>query len=189
MKRFVRWGYLGLALLVGAGILVIRNKLYTVRPKQIPNRTVYPVPDFQSNPAINFAVKKFRERGGTYIWGTNDCSVFVSDYLRKRQVQIGNRVTTEQLSQADFIPRGLKKVYAPTDGDVLNYRYISPKWNRPSGHCGVVFSQKSKLWVIHNSLYTGLTVQPLSDFLATAKELKTKGVRILRPTPARLASL
>jgi hypothetical protein len=145
-------------------------------------RTVLPT-DIAEYPALKYAVKKYAERGSQYVWGVNDCSVFVTDYLKGQAIPPKSRLTTVTLSQPDLTEFGLTQVQNAKDGDILNYRYLSQESNAKNGHCGVVVKLTNGLWVVHNCSAKGLVIQPFIDFLGTAKSLGVQEpqMRILRP--------
>lgn len=101
-------------------------------------------------PGIEYANARFHQRGGRYIWGDNDCSIYVLDYLKASGVRVRKRLTTKELFdplQASTV--ALKPVDGPwKPGDVVVFRYQDP---RPAGHCGVVISRNGELGVIHNA--------------------------------------
>lgn len=177
-KRFVVIGVVVLTVVSLVAIMRLRKPVL----KPITLRQVTEA-DVAQNPALRYAAKKYRERGAKYIWGTNDCSVFVSDYLLKQPVPPKTRLTTVNLDQADVEPFGVTIEGTPKAGDVLNYRYVSKKTNERAGHCGVVVAKPDGLWVMHNCVTRGLVIQKLQNFIATAEWLGVKkyDVTILRP--------
>lgn len=170
-----------LLLLIGAVSwrLGAKAKPKTVPPSFRPTEAN----DLLGMPALQYAAKRYAARGAKYIWGVNDCSVFVSDYLSKQKRPPKSRLTTWNLDRADVAPFGLTVEGSPKPGDVLNYRYWSKKNKEMAGHCGVVIKKPDGLWVVHNCVTIGLATQRLSGFFATAQYLGVSkmDVAILRP--------
>ncbi len=179
-RRYWLWaGVLGLALVGSLALLLLRAK----KPLVPPSIRAVNSADLAGSAALQYAAKKYQQRGAKYVWGTNDCSVFVSDYLLRQPRPPKTRLTTWSLDQIDVEPHGLTIVFKPMPGDVLNYRYRSRKSNEIAGHCGVVVSKPDGLWVVHNSVNRGLVIQKLAGFYATAQAMGISkfDVTILRP--------
>jgi hypothetical protein len=124
--------------------------------------------DVASHPALLHAYKKYQQRGGRYIWGTNDCSVFVSDYLIKRSPKFKWRLTTASMDSIYVNQYRLYDAGIPTSGDILNYRYRSNRTDRQAGHCGVIVQKPTGTFVIHNCATRGLVIEAYKDFMRTA---------------------
>lgn len=164
-------------------LLAVPAGFFFARPDPLRPRPVTQFAGPMPKP-VAVAVHRYEARGGEYVWGRNDCSVFVTDYLRGRRVPIGARLTTACLASPEISGRGLRHAKNPRPGDVLNYRYRSAKTGRWAGHCGVVVRQGRALWVMHNARGHGLVVQPLPGFLRRAEEVgvRSGAVQVLRPT-------
>lgn len=139
----------------------------------------------RSDAALALAFGKFGSKGGRYIWGENDCSVFVSDYLAARSVPLSSRLTTADLADRRVTSGlGLSVVGSQEvgQGDVLVYRYTNGSL-QARGHCGIVVLVGSELWVAHNSAgYDGVVLERLPSFLERARQMGAPGsaVRGLR---------
>ena len=138
---------------------------------------------------LGFAKKRYVARGNRYSLGNNDCSTFVTDYLKGSRVPLTSRLTTYLLYRPWLVPStGLKAVYRARPGDVLVYRY-----GKNEGHCGVVASLDGGLIVFHNAASAGgLKVDSIYDWVHDARSKpNAKGVRVLRlPNGgARLATI
>ncbi|MCU0316041.1 MAG: NlpC/P60 family protein [Fimbriimonadaceae bacterium] len=155
-------------LFTAIAIAILSRYQVQTQPKPV---FVLPVTEVEvsKSPALKYAAEKYWERGGNYQWGTNDCSVFVSEYLMKRGVPIKSRLTTALLAKPDVAQHGLSRVSEPRPGDILNYRYRRPQDQTTKGHCGVVVQRGDELWVMHNNSVSGLVVETLDRFEATAK--------------------
>lgn len=127
-----------------------------------------------SQPEVAFAASLYRSKGNSYIWGDNDCSVFVADYLAAAKHPLTGRPTTVELMDKDFMAKhGLqpRQLTESAAGDVLVFRYRN-LIGEARGHCGVVISHDKNLWVAHNTAkYDGLVYEPLTQFLDRAKQL------------------
>ncbi|MEI7577672.1 MAG: hypothetical protein WCK51_12325 [Armatimonadota bacterium] len=167
-------------ILIWSSLLVLKGRRSV--PKPIVIRAAVDA-DFRGSAALQYAAKRYRQRGAKYIWGTNDCSVFVSDYLLRLPHPPKTRLTTWNLNQVDVEPFGLTIEGSVKPGDVLNYRYRSRKRNEVAGHCGVVVQKPDGLWVVHNCVSMGLAIQRISSFYTTAQSLGVSKleVTVLRP--------
>lgn len=181
---------------IGAAVLIVIIVLLTSIPPMLRRRpggssSLRPLTleEVKLSPALTYAAERYFERGGRYIWGTNDCSVFVSDYLIKRIPAIKQRFTTAGFDSIYISDHGFEDATKPKAGDVINYRYLSKKTNQTAGHCGVVWQRLDGMFVIHNCLSKGLVIQPYVDFVATAVALGTpkSEIRLLRH-PASLVT-
>lgn len=168
------------ALLAGLAIVVAWYRADRLNPDRLYAVTVNHI---DHDPALVQALRLYASRGSRYVWGTNDCSVFVSDYLESAGVPIGQRMTTKCLAEPDLTRRGLIDAGPVEHGDVLNFRYMSRNGLGMAGHCGVVFRRDRELWVIHNKEGSGLVMQPLEGFYRLAESLSVDrySVRVLRP--------
>ncbi len=127
-------------------------------------------------PELNFAIDQYNKKGGKYIWGSNDCSVFVADYIKACRKPVRIRPTTETMMR-DPVMRsmGFQPVTEdPAPGDILVYRYQNTEgqWR---GHTGIVVWYKNDLWVAHNAAsFDGLVVQHFDKFVDLQNKL-TRG--------------
>lgn len=100
------------------------------------------------------ATRTYLQRGGTYDWGPNDCSTFVTDYMTSAGMRIGRRLTTADLaSEATQTKLRLQKVDGPRDGAIFVWRYQGRKGER--GHTGVVVQQGRRRYFVHNAASAG----------------------------------
>lgn len=154
--------------------------LWVSRPDPLDPQPVTPN-DLEGRSALQVAVRLYEDRGGTYVWGSNDCSVFVTEYLLNSGVDLRGRLTTQVLAGDEIARHGLVEVEDPREGDVLNYRYPAQSQPGMAGHCGVVVARGDSLWVMHNAESHGLAIQPLEGFYRTAIRVgAVDGVRVLR---------
>jgi hypothetical protein len=139
------------------------------------------------SPPLEKAAQEYWRLGGSYVWGKNDCSSFVTEYLRGIGGPSMPRLTTKWMDEMADGSFGLWQTSTPRPGDVLNYRYPSQEKPGMAGHCGVVIKRGDDLWVIHNAEALGLVRQRLEGFYARAAELGASRdqVRILSPTVGR----
>lgn len=138
--------------------------------------------DVSGSNSLEYAFSQYRKRGGRYIWGANDCSVFVSDYLSRKVSLPKPRLTTWDLCLDQVQTYGLKPANQPRHGDVVNYRYFSTKNKRMAGHCGVILKRQGSLWVIHNCATAGLVMERFDSFSNVATKLtgNKNRLRVLR---------
>lgn len=156
-RRTIRWIAIGLCCLtltLPFFQLTREPELQEIRPALL-----------KQNPAVAKAYQNYISRGGTYQWGPNDCSVFVTDYLRAKGCDISRRLTTWDLSQPKNLQAVGYRVTAspPRPGDVLVYRYRNSR-GEVRGHCGIVTAFQGKVWVVHNMATTGAVMQKLPSF-------------------------
>lgn len=133
-------------------------------------------------PATRAAVDRFHDRGGKYIWGENDCSVFVLDFLKASGVPIKRRLTTKELYDLKIMAEhGYVAESAPAKvGDIVVFRYLAP---RPAGHCGVVVEQGGEVKILHNAASMhGLVLETVDEFLIRAEQFGAprESVRLFR---------
>lgn len=116
-------------------------------------------------------------RGGDYVYGYNDCSTFVSDYIRLSGHPLEARITTKELNSAvHMIPLGFDEVETlPNtweEGDILVFRYYDLDTRGETGHCGVLLYDGGELCVAHvSSPLRGFAVTPLREFMDKRYEL------------------
>lgn len=138
--------------------------------------------DVDFPPAIDAALGRFAERGGAYEWGTNDCSVFVLDFLKASGVSIRRRLTTKELYDVGIM-RGIgfdQVQTAEQTGEVVVFRYME---RRPAGHCGLVVRHGDELVIVHNaSSAGGVMVETWEQFLRRAESFGAArdSVRVFR---------
>ncbi len=125
-----------------------------------------PTEVFTRQPEIQAAYRKHMDNGGTYIWGANDCSIFVMNYLIASNKTPPFRPTTATLMDLKFMgDLGLRSDSTITKtGDIIVFRY-KDKENKWLGHTGVVAWHNNRLWAIHNSgSYKGVVMEDLKQF-------------------------
>lgn len=182
------------ALLIGtvAFLAGLAGMLAWYRDYRLDPERLYAVSakDLGGDPALLRARQRYENRGSRYIWGSNDCSAFVSDYLTAAGVPIGRRMTTKCLAEPDLTRRGLVDAGPADGGDVLNFRYLSKDGLGMAGHCGVVLRRGEELWVVHNREGSGLVMQRIEGFYRLAEGLgvSRRAVRTLRPIRAEVGS-
>lgn len=109
-----------------------------------------PTPTFSK--AINSAYLKYKQRGGKYQLGPNDCSVFVTDYMKARGKPIKRRWTTAEIWKQNLM-QGIKMnpaKYATAPEQVFCIRYQN-KENKWVGHTGIVRKMGESWEFVHNS--------------------------------------
>lgn len=125
-------------------------------------------------PEIAYAVKQYQFKGNEYIWGANDCSVFVMDYLKGCAKPVWMRLTTKELfndatmAQLGFTEGDRKD---PQPGDIIVYRYKknNGQWR---GHTGIVVKHEGRHWVVHNSInHDGVVVYGYNKFVFGADRI------------------
>lgn len=132
---------------------------------------------------LEHAAELYYKRGGRYVWGKNDCSMFLTDYLKAHDVQFPRRLTTKEMVDPKTMRSlGMREVKgAIRPGDVVVYRFRNGK---EMGHCGVVLLKDGELEVVHNSgSMGGLAVSRYRDFVAKAGELGARPEQILAFRP------
>ncbi len=173
-RRNVRIIAISAALVIAASALA----MLFARPKGLqPAVSVSSLP-----PAVQSAVAKFQDRGGLYIWGENDCSIFVLDYLKASGVPIKRRLTTKELFDVEIMAdHGYETQTVPVQiGDIVVFRYMSPK---PAGHCGIAVEQDGVIQILHNAAsMQGLVLETVEEFLVRAEQFGAprESVRLFR---------
>lgn len=137
---------------------------------------------FVRQPELSVAYQQYVQNGSKYIWGSNDCSIFVGSYINSCGTVCPLRATTveimkpEFMSQVGFQPESGKI----KTGDILVFRYRN-KSNEWRGHTGVVVWHQDKHWVMHNTAsQNGLVMELLPQFLQKAKTLTNNETDLLR---------
>jgi hypothetical protein len=174
-KRLVLFGLLGWSLFLVLGISWLSfgglgpGLLKRVQANWDPPR---PKQSELSKPTQR-AIAKYWKRGGKYVWGRNDCSVFVLDYLKARGAPVTYRMTTHSMSQPNqMAPLG----YAPgepTDAKefifVARYLNANREWR---GHTGIGVFYKNHRWYVHNAANPGgLVIEDEKQFADRMKEV------------------
>ncbi|MCB0825013.1 MAG: C40 family peptidase [Armatimonadetes bacterium] len=137
------------------------------------------------SPSLQLAYDRYTERGSKYIWGTNDCSVFLIDYMKGQGAPIKKRWTTRELFEpAKMDVFGYNFFGYPPEqskaGDLVVFRYIGTEGTEV-GHCGIVIEEGEQKYVVHNSSpYGGVVTQSADGFFRQAKSLNAN-LRIFRP--------
>ncbi len=170
LRRFVLIG-VPLVLAATAGAYVDRSFRLIATASVNPKLATLLAPHTDTrSPSLQFAEEKFQARGGKYVYGPNDCSTFISDFLQKRGLGIVGRKTTSQLYNAAYMKsKGLVMVDLATEPvrefDVIVYRCYDLDIQGPSGHCGVFVWKDGNLCVEHNSSSNeGLAATPVDAF-------------------------
>lgn len=179
-SKLVLFGLLGwgLFLAMGAGWLLIgpgRGIVKNVVERWNPPR---PKQSELSKP-LQKAIAKFWKRGGKYVWGSNDCSVFVLDYLKARGARITYRMTTHSMSN----PREMEALgYLPGSRTsakefvfVGRYQNERGEWR---GHTGVGTLYKGHRWYVHNASGPGGLV--IEEERAFGERMKQAGAPLDR---------
>lgn len=159
---------LGAGLATGGIIHYINNsvRLYKEVPPQV----------FTRQPEIKSAFATYVKNGNKYIWGPNDCSVFVMNYMKACNRNAPFRPTTETLMETKFMSDlGFRQSETTTKtGDIIVYRYLNQD-NQWRGHTGVVAWHNNRLWVVHNTAsYGGVVMEDLNQFKEKAERLTDK---------------
>ena len=138
--------------------------IFTIARAQTPDQ-VHPDAPILSR-QIDAAVTRFAERGGEYVLGPNDCSIFVIDFLKACGKPVKRRYTTGDFWKPSVMG-GLKMKptkLGVTEHAVFVTRYINAK-GRWVGHCGVVLTRNGETIFIHNSEASGgVVVEPSLSF-------------------------
>jgi len=157
--------------LLGAGIATAGIVHYINNPvklyKEVPTQV------FTLQPEIKSAYATYVKNGNKYIWGPNDCSVFVMNYLKACDKKVPFRPTTATLMETKFMSDlGFRQTDQVTKtGDIIVYRYLNSD-NQWRGHTGVVAWHNNRLWVVHNtSSHGGVVMEDLNQFNANATRL------------------
>jgi len=161
------------------GIHVLSVKNQPLKKSLVPSKA------FELHPEVEYAVKRYQAEGNRYRWGPNDCSTFVTDYMRACGKPAFIRLTTEDLYRTATMDwHGFEevKVRDLRPGDIIVFRYTG-RYNTLEGHTGIVISDGAKEYVAHNSLsFGGLNVESVPAFLATANRVadKNNGVKMIK---------
>jgi hypothetical protein len=123
------------------------------------------------HPELIYPIHQYQKLGSRYKWGTNDCSTFVTDYLRA-----SGKPTFKRLVTADLYDTRTMRMQGFSEtseenlrpGDIIVFRYTG-RFNTMQGHVGIVIDSGRDNQVIHNSLtHRGLKVESVSSFLKVA---------------------
>ena len=150
------------------------------RPEQPPAYDMKRAPG-----ALRFALDRFQRRGGRYVYGPNDCSTFLTDYLKASGLKIGERTTTANLMKLPVAKSlGLKVIprhdFSAMEGNiVIVFRYLED--GRVYGHCGIRLIQDGKhFWAHNNSSDGGVSIDPEEKFLLRVRQSGPLNSRIYR---------
>lgn len=163
-----------LAVIAGAFLATpfIEADRHTLATKSIPSDSL------KSQPALVYALKRYEIGGARYKWGHNDCSTFVTDYLRALARPAYPRLTTRDLYEPSamswngFLPTTQKEL---KPGDIIVFRYTG-RYKTLQGHTGIVVRHAKDLYVVHNSLsYGGVQFEELQSFLTRANRVADSG--------------
>ncbi len=176
--KIVFFGLLGWTLFLALGITWLAfgglgPGLYSLGRASTPPR---PKQTELSKPAQQ-AIAKYWKRGGKYVWGSNDCSIFVLDYLKARGAPVSFRMTTHSMSQPNqMAPLGYVPGQ-PSDAKefifVARYLNESRQWR---GHTGVGFFYKNHRWYVHNAANPGGLV--IEDEQTFSERMKAVGISL-----------
>ncbi len=123
------------------------------------------------HPGLVYPIHQYQKFGSRYKWGTNDCSTFVTDYLRA-----SGKPTFKRLVTADLYDNQTMRMQGFSEtseenlrpGDIIVFRYTG-RYNTMQGHVGIVIDSGRESQVIHNSLtHRGLKVESVASFLKVA---------------------
>lgn len=162
---------------IGIHFLAVNNQLLEESP--------VPAKAFELHPELEYAVKRYQAEGNRYRWGPNDCSTFVTDYMRACGKPAFIRLTTEKLyNTATMEWHGFEETHIAKlrPGDIIVFRYTGRR-NTLEGHTGIVISDGKKQYVAHNSLsFGGLNVQSLPEFISLANRVadRNNGVKMIK---------
>ncbi len=142
--------------------------------KRTLGKTVVPDSSLRLHPEIIYPLKNYQRKGNKYIWGKNDCSTFVSDFLLASGKPALKRLTTEDLYRdATMDWHGYKptKIADIEPKDIIVFRYEG-RYGTMQGHTGIVLSTSKNPIVVHNSLSSrGVVTNTLPEFLAIARRV------------------
>ncbi|MBL8067059.1 MAG: CHAP domain-containing protein [Armatimonadetes bacterium] len=167
------WAVAGLAALVAASVAgpFIEASRYSLKGKTVPADAL------AGQPGLVYALKRYEIGGSHYKWGQNDCSTFVTDYLRALARPAYPRLTTRDLYEPaamqwnGFIQTNLA---ALKPGDIIVFRYTG-RYHTLQGHTGIVVRHGNALYVVHNSLsHGGIQFEELGSFVERANRIADK---------------
>lgn len=183
-RRYSQWLVpLLAAVLAVIAVIFILATLAIIRGASKPKYSrIVPDKSVVVTPALDYARQLYVQRGGKYIWGANDCSVFVGDYMKALSKDVPDRLTTKELARPSYMARyGFKLVKdLPKPGDIYVFRYLSRRTGGPMGHCGIIVdTKKGKRAVQHNSGGEGgLVTFWHEDFLKEVRAVGTDAEKI-----------
>lgn len=123
------------------------------------------------HPELVYPIHQYQKLGSRYKWGTNDCSTFVTDYLRASGKPTFKRLVTADLYDIQTMRmQGFSETSEKNlrPGDIIVFRYTG-RYKTMQGHVGIVIDAGRENQVIHNSLtHRGLKVESVSSFLKVA---------------------
>jgi cell wall-associated NlpC family hydrolase len=171
IKRVVLW-------VIVATIPITAFASYAIPIYQTNSRTlqksVVPKAAIKLNPEIIYPLKNYQRKGNKYIWGKNDCSTFVTDYMFASGKPAYLRLTTENLYRdATMKWHGYHKIKVAElqPKDIIVFRYKG-RYGTMQGHTGIVLSTGKQNIVVHNSLSGGGVVKnTVPEFLAIANRV------------------
>lgn len=180
MRRRSRLPYLITIPIVLAGLIVAAKRDLLWPPATV--LTQIPAEVETLHPEIKFAEERYHANGGRYIWGANDCSIFVADYIKACGKPVSTRPTTETMMwELEMRRMGFASTRESTKpGDILVYRYRNSEgeWR---GHAGVVVWYRAHLWVAHNAAsFNGLVLQDYKNFRDLMERITRKDESLQR---------
>ncbi|MFM9872806.1 MAG: CHAP domain-containing protein, partial [Fimbriimonadaceae bacterium] len=152
-------------------------------------KSVVPKEAIKLNPEIIYPLKNYQRNGNRYLWGKNDCSTFVTDYMFASGKPAYLRLTTANLySDATMKWHGYQQIKLTSikPKDIIVFRYRGRHGNM-QGHTGIVLSTGIQEIVVHNSLSGGGVVKnTVPEFLAIANRVAStqngqKMIKIFSP--------
>ncbi|MFM9874672.1 MAG: CHAP domain-containing protein [Fimbriimonadaceae bacterium] len=173
-KAIIFTAFIGIAIVSGVTykLLTPPINLYTEIPHQV----------FTLQPEIKSAYQKHIKNGGKYVWGANDCSIFVMNYIKACKKTVPFRPTTATMMDSLFMHNAGFKAELTDEkaGDIIVFRYQNNK-HEWKGHTGVVAWHNNRLWVVHNTPnYHGVVMEDLPQFKTKALRLTEKNKNLYR---------
>lgn len=163
--------FLPVILLATYKVTLLRINTLPISNSPVPKTTLF------LQPELRYAIHNYQKNGNRYKWGSNDCSTFVTDYMRAAGKPTFKRLVTRDLYHTatmqfnGFIPTQESNL---RPGDIIVYRYTG-RYNTMQGHVGIVIDTGEDLKVVHNSLSSrGVTIDTTQEFLTKARSVADK---------------
>lgn len=178
-KKLVAFGLLGWALFLVIGISWLAfGGLGPGLFKRVQGHWTPPRPkQTDLSKPTQLAIAKYWKRGGKYVWGKNDCSIFVLDYLKARGAPVTYRMTTHSMSQPAQMAALGYTIGNPTEAREFIFvaRYLNARreWR---GHTGIGVFYKNHRWYVHNASDPGGLV--IEDEKTFAERMKQVGISL-----------
>lgn len=173
---------IGSGIVLIGGIALASALLYPVLFPKVKLYKTIPPSVFERQPEVFVAFQAYQAKGAKYIWGDNDCSIFVMDYILATGRSVPFRPTTATLMDSTFLPNvGFSAQPKPAKtGDIIVYRYqnADQQWR---GHTGVVVWHNDQHWVVHNAQsFNGVVMQDIEEFYKQANRLTNNNPTLTR---------